>query len=127
MAARGPLGPPRDHPKGVVPRLHQVWTGVERNAGLEHGRVISGLAASKREIGLAQTIECRERVGPAIVPGARERSFELLEALQRNARQEFIAIAKVAIGGRRTYPRPARRFRKGEARGALLGNQFERG
>src|SRR5215470_15429750 len=116
-----------EHPEGVVARLHQLRTGIERNASLEHRRVIGGLAAREREIGFAEAIEGRERIGPAVAPRLLERGLELLEATQRNAGQKLITIAKVAIGRRRTDPRPARGFRKGEARGALLGNQLERG
>src|SRR5882672_4761621 len=121
------IGRAPEHTEGVVARLHQLWTGIERNAGLEHRRVVGGLAASEREIGLAEAIEGRERIGPAIVPGARERNFELLEATQRNAPQELIAIAKVAIGCSRAHAGPTRSLRKSESARPLFGNQLKRG
>src|SRR5262245_46453585 len=116
-----------EHTEGIIACLYQLWTGVERNASFEHRRVIGWLAAREREIGLAEAVKRRKWIGPSIAPRVVERSLELLEAAQRNARQQFIAIAKMAIGRRRTHPRPARGFRKGETRGALFGNQLERG
>src|SRR5262249_24934790 len=121
------IGRAPEHTEGVVARLHQLRTGVERNAGLEHRRVIGWLAAGEREISLAQTIERRERIGLAIVPRARERRLELLEATQRNARQQLVAIAKVPVRRSRAHARPARSFRKSETARPLLGNQLKCG
>ena len=65
-------------------------------------------------------------IGPAVVPGARQRRFELLEAAPRDIGQQLVAVAEMAVGRRRADAGPARGLGEGEARRALLGDQFQR-
>jgi len=68
----------------------------------------------------------REGVGAAVVPGAREHCFELVEAAPRHIAHELVAIAEMPVGRRRADPGPARRLSEGEAGGPLLRDQFQR-
>ena len=115
------------HREGAVARLAQFRTGGERNAGLEHRRIVGRLGAGEFEIGFAQPVERGERVRAAVVPGPRQRRLELLEAAQRDAGQKLVAVAEMPIRRRRAHAGPARRFGKGEAGRPLLRDQFERG
>ena len=65
-------------------------------------------------------------VGAAVVPGARQRRLELLEAAQRDARHQLVAVAEMPIGRRRADAGQARRLGEGEAGRALLGDQLQR-
>src|SRR5262249_59486688 len=91
------------------------------------GGVGGGFAAGEGKISLAEAVERREWVRPAVVPGAHECGRELLEAAQCHARKQFVPVAEVAIGRGRADARPTRGLCEGEACRAFLGDQFERG
>ncbi len=115
------------HREGAVAALAQLRIGVDRNAGFEHRRVIGGLGARKGEIGFAEPVERRHRIGTAVVPGFGERRLELLEAAQRDVRQEFVAVAEMPVRRRRADAGPTGGLRKSEAGRAFFGNQLQRG
>ena len=54
----------------------QVGIAVGRDAGLEHRRVVSRLAARKSEISLAEPVESGKGVGAPVVPTLCERHFK---------------------------------------------------
>ena len=100
---------------------------MRRNTGFEHRRVEGGLGACEGEISFAETVERRHRIGTAVVPGLGERRLELLEAAQRDVRQEFVTVAEVPIGRRRADTGPTGGLCKRESGGAFFGNEFQRG
>ena len=50
------------------------------------------------EIGPPQPVEGRLRIGPALVPGPRQRRLEDGEPARRDIRQKVVAVAEMAIG-----------------------------
>ena len=113
--------------EGAIAGGSQFRDRVGRDAGFEHRGVISRLGTREGQIGFAHAVERGECIGTAIVEGARQRGFELLESAQRDIGQQIVAVAEVAIRRRRADAGPARGIGKGEAGGALLRNQFEGG
>src|SRR5262249_2918924 len=80
----------------------------------------------ERQIGAADALERGERLRTALVPGLREVSLEALEAAPRHIGHERVAVAKMAIGCRRTHAGRARGVGEGEASGAFLGDDVQR-
>src|SRR5262249_11068750 len=105
----------------------QLRTRFEREAGLEHGRVIGRLLAGKPQIGLAEPFKGRKSVGLSPVPGRHEYSLEQIEAAPRHIDQKLVAVAEMPVGRRRAHSGKARSLGEGEARGAFFGNELERG
>ena len=71
--------------RGRRPRAVPGWCRAECRPRTSPSRTPARCA--RTQIGLAQAVEGRERIGPAVVPGARQRRLELLEAAQRDARR----------------------------------------
>src|SRR4029077_19483270 len=71
--------------------------------------------------------EREKYVRAPLVPGARQRFFELMKAAQRHIGQKLVAIAEMPVRRGGTDTRPSRRLRKGEAGRPLLRDQFKRG
>src|SRR5262249_3607128 len=121
------LGSATQNGKSPFPGFTQFRTGPKRDTGFEHRGVVGGLGPCEFKIGLAQPIKCRKRLRPAAIPGFLEHNRELLEAAQRDAREEFIAVAEMAIRCGRADTRPPRSLGKGKARWSFLRDQFQRG
>ncbi len=80
----------------------------------------------KGQIGLSEPLERSDGVGTAVVPGCRQLRLELLETALGDAGKQFVAVAKVTVGGCGADARHARGIGKGEAAGPFFGNQSER-
>ena len=115
------------HLKGTIGRVAQPGVGVERHPGLEHRRIVRRLTAGKGEVGAADILERRERVGTAVIPCVVQRRLEQLEAAARDIGKQRIAIAEMTVGRRRADPGRTRGVGKGEPGRPLLGDQVERG
>ena len=115
------------HLEGAVRRLAQPGIGVERDAGLEHRRVIGRLVAREMQVGAADILEGAIGVGPAVVPGAAQRALEQLEAAPGDVGEQRVAVAEMPVRRRRADPGPARRVGEGEPGRSLLRDQVERG
>ena len=74
------VGGAAQHGEGPFAGFPQPRISADRNAGFEHRRVERRLTASEFEIGLAEPVQRREFIGTSVVPGARQRRRELLEA-----------------------------------------------
>src|SRR5262249_45905311 len=84
------------------------------------------LVLGELQIGLADAVKGGERIGTTVVPGARQRNLELLEAAPRDVGQKLVAIAEMPVRRGRAHARPTRPLGKGEAGRALLRDQLER-
>ena len=102
--------------KARSPASRSSWLDLERNAGLEHRRVIGGLAAGEVEIGATEALEGSGGIGQAVLPGGLERGLEELETTPRHVGDELLAVAEMAVRRRRTDARGPRGLGKGEAR-----------
>ena len=116
IAAQICVGGAAQHRESPFTGFPQRGIGADRNAGFEHRRVERRLGAGEFEIGLAEPIQRSERVGASAVPGARQRRLELLEAAQRHARHQLVAVAEMPIGRRRADAGEARGLRESESR-----------
>ncbi len=96
------------------------------NACLEHHRIARRLLAGKGEIGLAESIESRERRRHAVVPRHVEARGEALEAALGDLGEEGVAIAEVAVRRGRADAGEPRRFGQAEAERAVLLDQLAR-
>src|SRR6202020_2479924 len=74
---------------------------------------------------LPYSLERGNGVGAAIVPRRVQRGFEHLEAALCDARQQFVAVAKMPVGCGGTDAGRTRGIREGKTRGPLLRDQAE--
>ena len=75
-------GGPQDGERAVT-SLAQLRARGGRNTGLEHRRIVCGLRARERQIGLTETVKRGRRIRASIIPGVRQRRLEQLKAAQR--------------------------------------------
>src|SRR5262245_28454149 len=115
-----PLGGGSQHGKGTLPRLLQFWARFGRDAGLEHGGIVGWLALCEPKIGFAEAVEGCEGIWTAAVPGAFKCNRESIEATPCHVDQQFVAVAKMSVGRRRTNSRTAGGFCEGEGGRSLV-------
>ena len=120
------LGRLAQHGKGGIGGCAQFGGVVERDAGLEHRRIIGRLVAGEGEIGAADALERGEGVRPAVIPGAFEMRREQLEAAQRDIGDQRLAVAEMPVWRGRANPRRAGGLGESEPGGALARDQIER-
>src|SRR5271166_2687053 len=104
----------------------QQGIGADWNASFEHRRVERRLGAGEFEIGLAEPVQRTKRIGASLVPGARQRRLELLEAAERHTCHQLIAVAEMPIWRRGADASKARGLRERESCYPLPCNQFQR-
>ena len=90
---------------------------VERDARLEHRRIVGRFVAREREVGAAECLESRQCVGPAVVPCGGKRGRETLEAAQRHLGQQRLGVAEMTIRRAGADAGQPRRFGDGEPAG----------
>jgi hypothetical protein len=120
------LGGGPQHGEGPFSRVPHFRGCRGRDARFEHRGIVGWLAICEPKIGFAESVESCEGIWTAAVPGAFKRNRELIEAAPRHIDQQFVAVAKMPVGRRRTHSRPASSFREGEAGRSLLRDQFQR-
>src|SRR5207247_142875 len=84
------------------------------------------LFAGEGEIGLAEAFEGADGIGTAVVPGLRQQRLELLKTALGDAGKQFLTVAKMPIGRRRTDAGHPRGVGEGESGRAFLRDQIER-
>ena len=113
--------------KAPLARFAQLRTGLQRNAGFEHGGVIGRLVSRKLQICPTEVSKCSERIGTAAVPGLPQGSLELLETAPRDIGQELVAVAEVPIRSCGAHAGPAGCLREGDPCRPFLRDQDQRG
>src|SRR5262249_53180934 len=119
------LGCLAQHRKAALAGFTQLGIGFQRNAGLEHGRVIGGLAPCEVQIGFPHVFKGLEDIGAAAAPRAFQRSLELLVTTPCDIGEKLVAIAEMPVRRCGAHPRPPRRLGKGKPGRALLRDQCE--
>src|SRR5262245_13781759 len=120
------LGGGSQHGEGPLPGFLQFRTRIGWDAGLEHRGVVGWLALCEPKVGFPEPVKGCEGIWTAAVPGAFKRNRELIEATSCHIDQQFVAVAKMSVGRRRTHSCPAGGFRECEAGRSLLRDQFQR-
>ena len=121
------LGGAAQHREGALGGLAQPGIAVDRDADLEHRRVIGRLGAGESEIGAAEPLEGGERLRLAAIPGALQMRLEQFEPAPRDIGDQRLAVAEMAVGRCRADPGRARCVGKGEPGRPFLRDKAERG
>ena len=106
--------------------MGELGVAGDRDAALEHRRIVARVLPGEVEVGPPHRHERREPRRAAVVPGAVEPVGEHDEAAAGDLLDQLVAAAEVAVGRRGAHPRDPRRLGEGEAERPALLDQAER-